>query len=122
MNVATLVLSLLTVKVAFGSGAELGSSDPALTGPGRIGLTVMTPFIPVDAVPFDWPRAAHANATKSVKIIRTIRKLIVLDLVFQTSGHRQIVCLEHGRYFASSQMSATADAQETNSATVMSFG
>jgi hypothetical protein len=47
--------SLVTRKVAFGSGAALGFSDPALIGPGRIGLTMTLPCIPVSATLFDWP-------------------------------------------------------------------
>jgi len=71
VNDVTLPFSFPTVKTAFGSGAAFGISDPALIGPGRIGLTVITPSIPVG----DWDcvcaKEKTEDKTRSARIIRT---------------------------------------------------
>jgi hypothetical protein len=76
--------SLVTVNVAFGSGAALGDSDPALTGPGRIGVTMITPVIPVFPV-FDSLRDTDAHIIKNNKLMATTRCHILLHLVSRES-------------------------------------
>ncbi len=61
-----------TVKTAFGSGAALGMSDPALIGPGRIGLTVITPSIPVTEGDSVCAEEKTEDKTRSARIIRRV--------------------------------------------------
>jgi len=84
VNFVTAPRSLVTVNVAFGSGAAVGDSDPALIGPGRIGVTMTTPVIPVFPV-FDSLRAADAHTTRNNKLTATTGRHILLHLVSRKS-------------------------------------
>ena len=83
MSVVNLVaepLSLVTVNVACGSGAAFGDSDPFVTGPGRIGVTMITPVIPVFSA-LDSVGAADAQTIRNNKLMATKRRHILLHLV-----------------------------------------
>lgn len=77
----TAPLSLVMVNVAFGSGAELGDSDPALIGPGRTGATLTRPVIPVLLV----CESLWATDTIRKHKVTTTTRHIVLHLVSNTS-------------------------------------
>ena len=79
VNLVTAPLSLVTVNVAFGSGAVVGDSDPALIGPGRIGVIRTTPVIPVVSG-FESLRATDAHTMKH-KVTATTGSHILLHLV-----------------------------------------
>jgi len=70
---------LVTRNVALGSGAAVGISDPFLIAPGRIGVTMITPVIPVFSV-FDSLRA-NAHTTRNNKLMVTTRRHILLHLI-----------------------------------------
>jgi hypothetical protein len=73
----TLPFSFPTVKAAFGSGAAFGISDPFLIGPGRVGLTVITPSIPVPDGDSVCAEEKTADITKSTRIIPGFRMRIL---------------------------------------------
>jgi len=70
--------SVATEKTAFGIGATSGTSDPFLIGPGRIGLNVTTPSIPVPRSASDSPEERvpliRRSARNSAKFLRNIRQ------------------------------------------------
>ena len=68
VNLVTAPLSLVTVNVAFGSGASFGNSDPFLIGPGRMGATRTTPVIPAFSV-FVSLRATDAHTIGNNKLM-----------------------------------------------------
>jgi hypothetical protein len=78
LNEVTAPFSFATEKTAFGSGATFGTSDPFLMGPGRIGLTITTPSIPVPRPASDSPEERfpliRRSATNSAKLPRNIRQ------------------------------------------------
>ena len=84
VNVVTSPASLVTVNMAFGSGAVLGDSDPALIGPGRIGVTMITPVIPVFPV-FESLRVTDVHTIRNNELMATPRRHILLHLISRKS-------------------------------------
>jgi hypothetical protein len=71
VNDVTVPFSFPTVKTAPGSGAALGMSDPALSGPGRVGLTVTTPSIPVTDGDSVCAEQQTEDKTRNARIVRS---------------------------------------------------
>lgn len=75
INLVVVPLSLVTVNAACGSGAAFGDSDSFLIGPGRIGVTKITPVIPVFPG-LDSLRAMDGYTIRSNKLMATTRRHI----------------------------------------------
>src|SRR5437870_4851056 len=67
----TVPFSFPTVKTALGSGAAFGMSDPALIGPGRVGLTLITPSIPVTDGDCVCAEQKTEDKARSARIVRS---------------------------------------------------
>src|ERR1041385_1644595 len=72
------------VNVAFERGAACEDSDPFLIGPGRMGVTRITPVIPVLSA-FDSLRTTDAHTIRNNTLMATKRHHISLAVDSRTS-------------------------------------
>jgi hypothetical protein len=84
VNVLTAPSSPVILNVAFGRGAAFADSNPFLIGPGRVGLTMTTPVIPV-LLGSDSLTATDAHTIRNDKLTATTRCHIVRSLVSRNS-------------------------------------